>query len=467
MTTFSVHYSLNRKYPCRSAGPSSFVALRFDSSGEVCHNTTMLPQWILIMSKKQRDLLISALVLLVSCALSILLIEGALRLFFIGSLFRPEFTNQLQLHPPHPTRGWAPAPGRTALIQTFEYHALVHINSKGLRDREHEYEPVSGVFRIAILGDSFMEGYHVEMEQSLPRRLERLLADRSVEVINLGVVSYGCGQEYLCLKEEGLKYKPDLVLLAFYAENDVRNDSQPLETMIWGKENRAAWARPYPRWDDKTQQMTFAVPDFERAQRDFKARLADLACKEEAKLPWQRTLTYDVVAKIARSWGQRAGISESLYNPNVLFHAFLRGFDPEAYTSAGLSAGDYERLCDEAWTMTTQIIKGMRDLAAEQHARFAVFTVPARVQTDMKYLDFVKRLYPRLDFDLDKTDRLLAKLAAEAHIPLLDLTPAFREHYAQNGGPLFFPEDRHWNAAGHQLAAAELAEFLRAQGLVP
>jgi hypothetical protein len=45
-------------------------------------------------------------------------------------------------------------------------------------------------------------------------------------------------------------------------------------------------------------------------------------------------------------------------------------------------------------------------------------------------------------------------------IPLLDLTPVFQENF-EAGHNLYFPDDSHWNAAGHELAAAELAKFMR------
>jgi hypothetical protein len=44
-----------------------------------------------------------------------------------------------------------------------------------------------------------------------------------VEVLNLGVHGYGHDQMLLYLKEEGVKYKPDIVLLGFISEDVQRN----------------------------------------------------------------------------------------------------------------------------------------------------------------------------------------------------------------------------------------------------
>lgn len=65
----------------------------------------------------------------------------------------------------------------------------VMYSSTGWRDIEHPIPKPEAESRIVILGDSFMEGYSVEIEELLSRRLEKRLADRhlNTRVINLGV----------------------------------------------------------------------------------------------------------------------------------------------------------------------------------------------------------------------------------------------------------------------------------------
>jgi lysophospholipase L1-like esterase len=46
----------------------------------------------------------------------------------------------------------------------------------------------------------------------------------------------------------------------------------------------------------------------------------------------------------------------------------------------------------------------------------------------------------------------------------LDLTPDLQEQ-VESGKNVYFPDDAHWNAAGHDVAAARLAEFLKRQAL--
>ena len=54
---------------------------------------------------------------------------------------------------------------------------------------------------------------------------------------------------------------------------------------------------------------------------------------------------------------------------------------------------------------------------------------------------------------------LVREFAAQQNISFLDLTPALEQNAAA-GRAVYFSDDAHWNAAGHALAAEELAKFL-------
>ena len=95
----------------------------------------------------------------------------------------------------------------------------IDLNSRGLRDREIPYEKPDGVRRVMVLGDSFVEGDEVSTESVLTRRLEVRLnqpGEQATQAINGGVRAFGTAQEYLFLKNEALRYQPDVVILAFY-----------------------------------------------------------------------------------------------------------------------------------------------------------------------------------------------------------------------------------------------------------
>jgi lysophospholipase L1-like esterase len=99
------------------------------------------------------------------------------------------------------------------------------INRKGLRDRDVSYEKPPRVRRVMMVGDSVVWGYKVGDGETFSDHLEAALPD--TDVINLGVSGYGLGEDYLLLKEEGLRYHPDLVVLVFCMGNDVEDTYFP------------------------------------------------------------------------------------------------------------------------------------------------------------------------------------------------------------------------------------------------
>jgi len=107
----------------------------------------------------------------------------------------------------------------------------VKINSDGFRDVEHSIEKLSNVKRIVIIGDSNEFGWGVELEDSYPKVLERLLninCNGSFEVISMAVPGYDLWQKLEILKIKGLKYNPDLIILGLGLD-DLENSSLLLE----------------------------------------------------------------------------------------------------------------------------------------------------------------------------------------------------------------------------------------------
>jgi len=120
------------------------------------------------------------------------------------------------------TLGWKLRPN----AQGFDVDggALVKINGKGLRGPELDYVKPPGVIRILYLGDSVTFGYRLaDVEQTFPylceSELERRLGSE-IQTINSGVGGYSPWQEYAYLASEGIKYGPDLIVVAFVL-NDV------------------------------------------------------------------------------------------------------------------------------------------------------------------------------------------------------------------------------------------------------
>ena len=107
------------------------------------------------------------------------------------------------------------------------------INKSGFRDVDFPVDKGSAQ-RIMVLGDSNTFGWGVTMEDTFPKVLERQLRGKGldVQVINAGVYGYNTRQEVLFLKDELLRYKPDLVIMAFHPNDTQVNGVSPNHPFI-------------------------------------------------------------------------------------------------------------------------------------------------------------------------------------------------------------------------------------------
>ena len=120
----------------------------------------------------------------------------------------------------HPARGWTLKANLRDVPVTGGKH--LSSNSKGVRGRrEHALEKAPGVTRILVLGDSFTFGEDVGDDETYSHHLGQLLP--GTEVINLGVHGYGHDQMLIYLREEGVRYRPDVVILGFLTGDMERN----------------------------------------------------------------------------------------------------------------------------------------------------------------------------------------------------------------------------------------------------
>jgi lysophospholipase L1-like esterase len=162
---------------------------------------------------------------LIGIAIAVLCMEVAVRAFFDdGKQFDLEmwkYALEVKGISSDPLIGHNHRPNRRAFLMGVQFDT----NSKGLRDREFSYEKPSDKLRIMMLGDSFTVGWGAKFDETFPKRIERMYADRGIqaEAINTGVGNYNTIQEVEYYLTEGYKYNPDIVVLNF-----TFNDAEPV-----------------------------------------------------------------------------------------------------------------------------------------------------------------------------------------------------------------------------------------------
>jgi hypothetical protein len=186
------------------------------------------------MIRKRRIVLIFGYGVFLVC-----LLEGTARLAFmipkVASLRANEdYTNRRQWVRRHqksgevyytfdiydPSTGWRPKPNLRD-VRVFD-DKILNTNSRGLRGKkDFPYIKDKTRLRILILGDSFTFGDEVSDNETYSYYLQQMLPH--TEVINMGVHGYGHDQTLILLREEGVKYEPDIVILGFLPLDMPRN----------------------------------------------------------------------------------------------------------------------------------------------------------------------------------------------------------------------------------------------------
>lgn len=108
-------------------------------------------------------------------------------------------------------------------------------NSLGYRDREHPVDKPAGTWRVVVIGDSIAAGLKVDdFADTLPPLLEGELREAGVpaEVLSFAVSGYNTRQEVETLREKGLAFAPDVVLVAYSLTDRERVDGDILATLL-------------------------------------------------------------------------------------------------------------------------------------------------------------------------------------------------------------------------------------------
>lgn len=143
----------------------------------------------------------------------------------------------------NPLLGYEPAAGvyraEGENLWNYDYYAP-ETNKLGYRDYDHALQKVPGTTRIVVIGDSIASGLWIDRyTDTFPAVLEIQLRAAGVqaEVINLGVVGYNTQQEVEMLREHGLDYQPDIVVLAYCLNDRERNDGFLMQRLLEREKN--------------------------------------------------------------------------------------------------------------------------------------------------------------------------------------------------------------------------------------
>jgi len=308
----------------------------------------------------------------------------------------------------HPVLGWTARPGYDGPrdFNGRDYH--FKINSAFMRDDEISLEKGENTVRVLCLGDSITEGSEVDNDGTYPNLLEKELnklnLGKHFEIYNCGVGDYGIRQELLFLREIGLKYKPDIVILGYYV-----NDGRGF----------------IPR---KAINPRLPILQFLKKSR-FIYYLDKIIMKYRIKLQYKFWDKNRFVWEGPYEEGDWENNKEKLY---------------ELIELAGRDWGVAWR--DEGWNQVKKNLDTLVNWSEKYNFKLIVLNLPHVVQ-----------LYSR-DFDdyLYKPQRQLAEYCSQNKIPIIDFIPILK-NYPRNS---IFTDYCHFKPQGNKIVAEAILKTL-------
>src|SRR5215212_5117034 len=307
----------------------------------------------------------------------------------------------------HPEFGRRNRPG-AGWKKTSEFTSWIEVNSKGLRGAEIEYAKPPDERRILVVGDSFTFAEQVSQNETFAQRLEDRLnaeAGGNYRVLNAGSNGWATANEAVYLAKEGVRFKPDVVIVALYLGNDVSDNFRRVATVQ------------------------------DAADADLSLRGAD---------------SFDGPRRLLRK--------SELYS---VFESGVLAKLPIWQGDGGSNASDRRpprtlAEAEEAWSITEELLDRMRDVSESQGARFVVMVVPTATAVAQRGGPAVK---DGDDGDEDAEDDTrpgfedphgqLAAISARNNLTTLDLLSAMRKADNRVKERLYYRQNAHWTAAGH------------------
>jgi hypothetical protein len=393
----------------------------------------------------------NALLLIVSVVVSLALAEVGLRLF--SSKYAA-----LQAHASNDrsTVAYRSLPGGLLTLRpkaSFRHQTActniedISVNVDGFRDRH--WPRIKAGERIAVMGDSFIEALRVADGEHVAAVLARLTGAR---VLNAGIGGYATVTELFAYRRLVRPLSPDVVVGFVYPGNDVRGNSCRL---------------------DPTRTVCGEVGEHGVTYRDGEPAQGNRGAGTPSPTP-----TVDipsggtVVARLKGALRKHLVLYQALHDLKILVQGAynqLRGYVPprwQLYLNRELP--DWE----EAWHITEDALKTLKDEVEADGARLALVAIPEHFTTSREWrheMMFGAASAVPDDFDPALPSRRLAAVATRIGVPLLDLRPALLAYRDANdlSYPYFsFTCDGHWNPLTHYLAGHATAAFLAQQGLV-
>lgn len=329
-----------------------------------------------------------------------------------------------------------------------EYDNLIEYNSQGFRGPEVAYDKPDDVYRILIIGDSFIEAREVTYDDTIYAGMNTLLADartpdgRRFEVFGVGATGWGTLQAYLYYHHEGYRFSPDLVIHTFYINDIADNNPQH----FYSDRNI-----DFAIGDNSVQVIRDGVSAETQSNSDPASRWLD-----SLPVSIAGTNTVALIRQVIappREVVTLAGGQTQIHPQNYIY---VSQPDIDGYP--------------EGWRRTQRAYEIWAHEAAANGTQLMVLNIDIGVARITEISTYFADQQQGWIWDVDLPQRRLTDILQPLNVPLINTRPVY-EAYGEsvNQRPydaLFIPGDGHWNATGHRITAAFVVDTLHERGLI-
>lgn len=301
---------------------------------------------------------------------------------------------------------------------------------------------------IGILGDSFMEAMQIPNGKETASLLQSRLG---IRVLNMSIGGASLVKEYLIYTKLMSSYRPKVVLLFLYGENDITDS-------YCGSLNRKALIEKQVRSEACATIENGSLKINPAVRRSFKTPNilppSPIGLSEKIKCYCHScTMIFNMLRMNGLIVSKNAAPFEEMYETGYQFCL------PELVLK-----NDIRDEVNKAWEVTEKILTILNKEVVGDRGKLILVLVPSYNQLSPTWKAEFKSLYgysPHNEHDPNRIQLRLMNLAKHINIPVIDLLPIFLEYQRRFSLPyLSYRCDGHWNPIAHHLAASFVAEQL-------
>lgn len=316
--------------------------------------------------------------------------------------------------------GWRLKEDLDVVVATGRGHVRVRTDGQGHRIDPDESRAHDGAFRVAVIGDSFVEALQLEHRDALTAQLRRDLEHRMrqpVVVTSAGVSGWGpvqYGREARRLISRG---RYDVVVVALLMENDVVASVElpPLTEVVLN--DRSYWPA---EWSPRS--------------------VASAVLQPVSDIFWMRSHLFHLLRVSVHPWLARLGLSTVSISP-----AYLRAEE-----------------ASRRWSVTADLARDTDARVRQAGGRAIFLLLPsiAQIQPEVTRRSAAIQGIAGEALDLEQPNRLLRAALEARGLHVVDALPAIRESASAGERPYFSWIDAHLSARGHRVVAGVVADAI-------